>query len=997
VESLRATRREEPQVGGLTLPRFIAGHEILDEIGRGGMGVVYRARQVALQRIVALKLIPSPQARQEDLARFWAEAKSVARLSHPHIVPIFEMGEHDGLPFYTMEYLSEGNLEQYLERQHFTPTEAATLIEQLAQAVQHAHDQGILHRDLKPANVLLSPAKIADFGLARQLDGSGHHTRTGAILGTPAYMAPEQAAGRRDQGPGVDIWSLGAMLYECLTGRLPFQGQSILHTLEMVRREDPIPPSRIDGRIPRDLENIVLRCLEKDPARRYASAADLAADLRRWLAGDPVQARPVSRWTTAWRWAKRRPALAGLMGGLAALALLVAAAVPYHILRLEIGVRHAQAQATAAHEKARRAELQTSVEREISQARQEVKDGQFAQAAQRFQSVVDRIREEPHPDLQQLCQTAATLHEHARTQARQFPEMQRTQERLVAFLSRRDQAIFAMYAGLLIDTSLDDPVAARQAITQALAVCPDPDTLPEGLAPAEGVRIREARIELRFLLADLDARENPRQGLQHLDGLTGLRGVHLRRARYLDALGQHAAATLERQQAQATSDYAALDGFLAAQEAMVRGDLTTARRELDRALIRQPDLYWGHFLQASVQLRLRNPTEALISLGACIQRRPQEVWPYLLRAGVRLSLGQLDEASRDLDQAGGLQLNTLQRYSLLVHRGVLALARRDPKAALEPLEQARALLPDHPAVHANQAEVYWQQGKKDRALECLSMAIDCTTEPAALLRKRARWHSGQGKLTAALDDLTAIRQPQPDDLAEQARLYYSLRRYREAVEATHRALREQPLQKTALRVQAESLLELQRPREAWAAFNRYLRQHRDADAYARRARARGACNDLPGVIEDYTQALALREDAAFRCGRGWAYLIQNAPELAQKDFERAVVALPTEAHLGLASAKLAQGRNKEALADTQTALRKPPTQHRLLYAAARVLARTTAQPATSLKWLEAALEALPPGQRSKFWRERVQKDEAFVTLRTSPGYRKLQALHDRDR
>ncbi|MGL4553201.1 MAG: serine/threonine-protein kinase, partial [Gemmataceae bacterium] len=314
MEDVRATRREESLSACPHLPP-VAGYEILDELGRGGMGVVYRARQLGLNRVVALKMIPSADATCEDFVRFRAEAHAVARLSHPGIVPIYDVGEHDGMPFYTMEFLGGGNLEQLLARRRIGPREAAALVEQLARAADHAHRHGVLHRDLKPANVLLQIAdcrlqignpprppspqsailnlqsaipKLADFGLARRLDGSGHHTRTGAILGTPSYMAPEQALGRRDQGPAVDVWSLGAILYECLTGRTAFSGTSVLHTLELVRGEDPQAPRTLDPAVPRELETVALRCLEKDPASRYASAADLADDLRRWLDGEPV-------------------------------------------------------------------------------------------------------------------------------------------------------------------------------------------------------------------------------------------------------------------------------------------------------------------------------------------------------------------------------------------------------------------------------------------------------------------------------------------------------------------------------------------------------------------------------------------------------------------------------------------------------------------------------------------------------------------------------------
>jgi tetratricopeptide (TPR) repeat protein len=988
---LRATRREEPSPLSVSIPRFLAGHEILGEIGRGGMGIVYKARQLALSRIVALKFIPHTNAHREDLARFWAEAEAVAQLSHPHIVPIYDLGEHDGLPFYTMEFLPDGNLEQLLEHGPLTPLHAATLLEQVAQAVQHAHEQGILHRDLKPANVLLHPAKIADFGLARRLDGTGHHTRTGAILGTPAYMAPEQAVGRREQGPGVDIWSLGVMLYECLTGRLPFQGSSVLHTLELVRREDPVAPSRIDARIPRDLENIVLRCLEKDPARRYPSAAALAEDLQRWLAGEPVRARPIGPWTITQKWARRRPALASLIGCVAALMLVIAAAIPYHMARLEARAQSASAAALAAHEKARQADLRATLQREMLQAREAVTTKQFAQAAQIFHGIAQRVEDEDGPELLALRDEARRHYHEARKLAEALPHDARLKQQIAVFLRHRQDAIFLSYAGLLIDPSLNNPTQARQELLAALKEFPQTQNLSE----AERWRLQQARAELCFILADLDGRASPREGLRWLDGLTGLRGVHLRRARYLESLGQREAAALEREAANKCSEATALDDFLSAQEAYTRGKYEHALKELETALDREPDLFWAHLLHAAVQMRRGQPTEALVSLGWCIHRRPGEVWPYLLRAGVRLGQKQPAQAREDLDRVASLELNPAATYTHLVYRGVLALAERRPDEAIAPLEQAIRLFPQHPAAHANLAEVYWKKGHRPQALERLGRAIETSAEASVLYRKRATWHSLMGHPADALRDMEAIAHPSVEDWAERARLLYTLRRYPDALSACTRALRGKPEQRTALRVRAESLLELGKHREAWIAFNRFLGQYRDADAFARRARARAACNDFAGVIEDYTQALALRDDPVFRCARGWAYLIHHAPELALSDFQRAVAQLPTEAHIGRATAKMSLGQTKEALADVELALQKPPTQHRLLYAAARVLARCSPQPTQALKWLDAALESLPAGQRSAFWRERVAPDPALVPLAKLAGFHKLQAKYAR--
>lgn len=294
------------------------GYEVLEEIGRGGMGVVFKARQIGLKRLVALKMIRGgARASREDLDRFRLEAQAVAKLQHPHIVPIHEVGEHAGLPFIALEYIEGGSLQRKLAGQPQPGKEAARLIYAIAGAMQAAHEKGIIHRDLKPGNILLntdgSPC-VTDFGLAKQLEGDSGHTRSGAVIGTPSYMAPEQAQGNvKTLGPAADVYGLGAILYEMLTGRPPFKGPSMFDTLQQVRFQEPVPPSRLQPKCSRDLETICLKCLEKDPRRRYASAADLADDLGRFLDGLPILARPTSMRERAWKWARRRPSVAALL------------------------------------------------------------------------------------------------------------------------------------------------------------------------------------------------------------------------------------------------------------------------------------------------------------------------------------------------------------------------------------------------------------------------------------------------------------------------------------------------------------------------------------------------------------------------------------------------------------------------------------------------------------------------------------------------------------
>jgi len=364
----RCGRVSRPAALAEARPDRVAGYEVLEELGRGAMGVVYKARQARLGRLVALKMIlDGTMASPEQRARFCTEAEAVARLNHPHIVHIHEIGEHDGRPFFSMEYIGGGSLAQRLNGTPMPPREAARLAEHLARAVQHAHQQGIVHRDLKPANILLAnikidqlsgtlplsslsvastqggaevrthdhqtsagPAtaylpKITDFGLAKKLDRTEGPTGTGAVLGTPSYMAPEQARGEnKDIGPAADIWALGATLYELLTGRPPFRGATVVETLLQVSLDEPVPPRQCQPALPRDLETICLKCLAKNPRRRYSSAEALGDDLHRFLEGLPIQARLVGSVERMVKWARRRPAAAGLI----ALGLLLLVALP---------------------------------------------------------------------------------------------------------------------------------------------------------------------------------------------------------------------------------------------------------------------------------------------------------------------------------------------------------------------------------------------------------------------------------------------------------------------------------------------------------------------------------------------------------------------------------------------------------------------------------------------------------------------------------------------
>jgi serine/threonine protein kinase len=447
----------------------IPGYELLGVLGRGGMGIVFRARQVSLKRQVALKMILTGRhARPEDRLRFQKEAEAVARLQHPNIVQIYEVGEQNGLPYFSLEFVNAGSLAQFMGGTPQAPRVSAQLVKHLAEAMHYAHKRGIVHRDLKPANILLHldesrisrngqsadtavfrelnsyVPKISDFGLAKHVGGD-EHLRHGVIVGTPSYMAPEQAGGPGGVGPAADVYALGAILYEMVTGRPPFKATSVQETAQQVLTQDVVPPTQLQPKVPRDLETICLTCLQKDPVARYVSAEALGEDLRRFLANEPILARPTPLPDRLGYWARRRPR-ATL--ALAAVVLLTATLV------------QAWGQVTSAIERAR-----------------DRSHADFAQCAAHLQHAlvaIDQLAaEDSTPDHARLSKAAAfyaALAEDTRNQADLRPIAAHAYQRLselrlqlsdpAGAISANDDAM-ALFEQLCADFPGREPFAAR--------------------------------------------------------------------------------------------------------------------------------------------------------------------------------------------------------------------------------------------------------------------------------------------------------------------------------------------------------------------------------------------------------------------------------------------------------------------------------------------------------------------------------------------------------
>jgi serine/threonine protein kinase/tetratricopeptide (TPR) repeat protein len=442
-----------PPPSSATTFRNFADYEVQGVLGRGGMGVVYKAWQKGLNRPVALKMIlASEHAGSEHLARFRMEAEAAARLQHPNVTQIYEVGETNGHPFLALEYVEGGTLADKMDGTPQPPRPAAELLETLARAMHHAHERGIVHRDLKPANVLLLATeeasqgtdygvpKITDFGLAKRLDVDVKQTQSGAILGTPCYMAPEQAAGKVGRvGPATDVYSLGAILYDLLTGRPPFKSSTLLDTLEQVKTVEPVPPARLEPKVPSDLQTICLKCLRKEPEKRYASAKALADDLRRFLNGEPIEARPTPVWERVLKWSRRRPAAAALVvvSILAIIGLLVGSGVYSAAMR-------------------------AGRDREANLRR--LAEDNFRRALDAIDEMLTEVGAVDLADVPQMEETRAKLLTRARDLFQKFPPEQSTDP---AF-----QQVVARAYGRLgdIETLLNRQDEALAAYTQAIAL-----------------------------------------------------------------------------------------------------------------------------------------------------------------------------------------------------------------------------------------------------------------------------------------------------------------------------------------------------------------------------------------------------------------------------------------------------------------------------------------------------------------------------------------------
>ncbi len=962
--------RQQTSPGPRLKRPVVPGYEILEELGRGGMGVVYKARQLRLNRLVALKMILAGEyAGTDAVERFLAEAEIVARLRHPNIVQIHAIADFDGRPYVELEYVEGGSLALRLDGTPWPPRAAARLVASLASALAEAHRMGIVHRDLKPANILMTDdgtPKITDFGLAKADDKDLGLTKTNSILGSPSYMAPEQAeGGAKNVGPTADIYALGANLYELLTGRPPFVGPTVLATLELVKNAEPVSPRQLQPGVSADLETICLKCLRKEPQRRYESADALAEDLGRYLGGEPILARPTPRWERAWKWVRRRPSTAALIV-VSALSILSAAGGGLWY-RAERDRQRAAVR--------RRVEgVREQAGRSILLGGEAMRRKDWDSARAQMTGALALIRNEPAlaaMGVEASRMLAACDDRIARREARAA-----ARARLAAFQRSYDEAVFyqSQYTGLEPEANLR---ASRDAARQALAQFEpkggsgDGLALPPGAFDASEVEaVTERYYELALILADATAQpiagEDPvaqaRESLRILDRVEPVRPptkvFFLRRADSLLRTGDRAAAAAMRSRAAGAekAESSAVDDFLGGEAAYFRRDYPRAIACVRRVLTRQPGHFWGQYLLAICHLKEHQPGAAQAALTVCQAARPGFVWTYLLKGFAEGEIGDFDLAEADFKRASELGLDDASRYVMLVNRGVMRVRRGRSEDAAEDFRAAIALKSDQFQAYVNLAQAFENLGRFDQAEEALDRAIARFPKEAVLYRARARVHRLRSFDREALADLDrAIALSPPEDPArggdhlERALIFEQAGRHDEALAECDRALAIQPDGPDVHRIRGAVLVKLRRFDEAIRSFDNCLAKGKpSASLHEARGLALAQRGDYERAIADYTLALgAGRVTASLYTNRGWAYLFSGASTPASRDFDEALRldAADARALSGCAMANVQQRKVREAVADARASVLASGRDARLIYGARGCTARR--RPASS--------------------------------------------------
>lgn len=624
-----------------SLPEDLAGYEILEELGRGAMGIVYKAKQKGLDRIVAIKMILHAEyANQTDQQRFYREAQAIARLDHPNVVQIHEIGEHQGNPFFSLEFVEGGTLDDKLRGTPLEPNEAASIVETMARAIHVAHNAEVLHRDLKPANVLLTnegQPKITDFGLAKRLDDDSQSS-SGSILGTPSYMSPEQAQGLTcELDSRSDVYSLGAVFYECLTGRPPFRAATVMDTLLQVIISPPVSPAQLQPTIPRDLETICLKCLEKDPSQRYFSALEVAEDLQRYQNGIPIVARPISTPQRVLRWCNRNRLATGLIGSMLLLVLTLIIAIPW--IGLERAKREQQ-ETLAKTEKQRNIhERRGRANERFAIATKQLQDNDLRAAVENYSEAIGITRDIPE-----------LLNEHQLATEKRAGlltcEKFLKQESEIA--ARLDSTDPAMVRGPFhnIDQVRLEQRAKIEETLNLFDVLGDENWRKKidqlDLSADHKQLIRDKILSLTYLLAfgysfsgDKDKPKSAQRGLLALDRIVELEGHShtewMLRMWFYQRLGKTEEANHARKQMEATHLASLRDYYWQGLLLLEMNRPNNAINYFLEALKRNPAHYSSHFSLYECYKRVKDYQGQLRELTACLALTPKDGQLFLMR------------------------------------------------------------------------------------------------------------------------------------------------------------------------------------------------------------------------------------------------------------------------------------------------------------------------------------------------------------------------------
>ncbi len=662
-------------------------YQLVRVLGHGGMATVYLARHRRLHRDVALKMFKAGRSvTAREVFRIRTEAEAMARLAHPNILHIYEIGESLGAPYLALEYAAQGTLAQKLQKSPLPAHAAAELIETLARALQVAHQRHIVHRDLKPANILFAhdgTPKIADFGLAKvQQDSQVSYveaTRTGESMGTPRYMAPEQAAGHTEHvGPATDIYALGNLLYECLTGRAPFLSSSVVETARMICNDDPLPPRRLQPEIPRDLETICLRCLEKDPVRRYSSALALADDLRRYSRGEPILARPTPPWERGIKWCRRRPAHA----------LLIALAM-FGSLSLLFGVMFAN------HVESQRLEtLRKQVAQRMQEGRQALDRDELEIAQSLFQEAWLKVQAEP--ELSDHEASVAGWLDHTRNALNRYTWTQRVPPR--EYDERRDAAL--LLSVLVMPDRQDNLAAAREAVRSAREF-----TLP--FDPAWQLE----REQLLLVETALISRESgPAAALAELKTTTEFssHAYFSCRAELLEQLGRSDEARAAQTKASEYPPRKVASRFRLGMEHLRRREFDVAVTDFQFVLDVEPEHFAARLFQAIGCLYLDRPGEARVALTACLAQRPRFAEIHFFLALALRDLGEWSAAKSEIELVLHDRHGEVVRYAALMELGRWQWRDGRYDESCRQFEQATKEFPEEPAAwtHLGWAQLF---------------------------------------------------------------------------------------------------------------------------------------------------------------------------------------------------------------------------------------------------------------------------------------------------